>query len=307
MSAWADPIIRAQGLRKRYGPIEAVNGLDFEVRRGECFGMLGPNGAGKTTTARMLYGYTPPTEGTLSLFGLDVATSARTIKARMGVCHQEDNLDPDFTVRKNLTVYARYFGLPRAEAEARADELLDFMGLTEKAGAAIQEISGGMKRRLIFARALLNAPDLLVLDEPTTGLDPQSRQQVWTRIRKLRRSGTTILLTTHYLEEASQLCDRIAILDHGRCLVEGAPETLVSEHIGRDVVEVWGAGEDLLAHIRSRGWTHEVHGDRVVIATQDGEGVRHEIAGRFAMEQCVLRHANLEDVFLKLTGRGLRD
>ena len=302
-----EPIIQARGLAKHYGEVRAVAGIDFDVLRGECFGMLGPNGAGKTTTVRMIYGYSIPAGGTLSVLGMDVATAARAIKARTGVSQQEDNLDPDFTVRKNLLVHARYFGIPRTIAEKRADELLAFMGLSEKAGAAMSQISGGMKRRLIFARALVNAPELLLLDEPTIGLDPQSRQQVWTRIRQLRKTGTTILLTTHYLEEAAQLCDRIVIMDRGRILVDGAPGALVQEHIGRHVVEVWGAGADLIDHVRSRGWRHETLPDRIVIASDDGEAVHQDIAGRFAMDQCFLRPANLEDVFLKLTGRGLRD
>jgi lipooligosaccharide transport system ATP-binding protein len=255
----------------------------------------------------MIYGYAPLGGGSLSVFGMDVATSARAIKARTGVSQQEDNLDPDFTVRVNLTVHARYFGIPKNVAAQRADELLEFMGLSEKAGARMSEISGGMKRRLIVARALVNAPELLILDEPTIGLDPQSRQQVWTRVRQLRKAGTTILLTTHYLEEAAQLCDRLVIMDRGRILVDGAPGALVQEHIGKDVVEVWGAGDDLLAHVRSRGWRHEKLPDRIVIATEDGEQVHHDIAGQFAVDQLFLRPANLEDVFLKLTGRGLRD
>ncbi len=307
MSAFAEPVIQARGLVKHYGEVRAVDGIDFDVRRGECFGMLGPNGAGKTTTVRMLYGYALLGGGSLSVFGMDVATEARAIKARTGVSQQEDNLDPDFTVRVSLMVHARYFGIPKNVAGKRADELLEFMGLSEKAAARMHEISGGMKRRLIVARALINAPELLVLDEPTIGLDPQSRQQVWTRIRQLKKAGTTILLTTHYLEEAAQLCDRLVIMDRGRILVDGAPGALVAEHIGRDVVEVWGGGEDLLARVRARGWRHEMLPDRIVIASEDGEEIHQDIAGRFAMDQVILRRANLEDVFLKLTGRGLRD
>jgi len=307
VNAFAEPVIQARGLVKHYGEVRAVDGIDFDVLRGECFGMLGPNGAGKTTTVKMLYGYTLVGGGSLSVLGMDVATSARAIKARTGVSQQEDNLDPDFTVRVNLMVHARYFGIPKSVAGKRADELLGFMGLSEKAAARMSEISGGMKRRLIVARALVNAPELLLLDEPTIGLDPQSRQQVWTRIRQLRKAGTTILLTTHYLEEAAQLCDRLVIMDRGRILVEGAPGALVAEHIGRDVVEVWGGGDDLLAHVRARDWRHEKLSDRIVIATEHGEEIHQDIAGRFPMDQVILRHANLEDVFLKLTGRGLRE
>ncbi len=217
------PVVWAEGLVKAFGDLRAVDGISFAVRRGECFGLLGPNGAGKTTTIRMIYGYSPVTCGRLEVFGLDVGGTRREVAARVGVCQQDDNLDPDLTVDENLLVFARYFDLPRAEAVRRAGELLDFVALAHRRGSPVTELSGGMMRRLVLARALLNEPDLLILDEPTTGLDPQARHQVWEQIEELRRSGLTVLLTTHYMDEAARLCDRLIIIDHGRILVEGSP------------------------------------------------------------------------------------
>lgn len=300
-------VIEAQGLRKKYGDFTAVAGVDFAIRKGECFGVLGPNGAGKTSIVKMIVCVSPPSSGTLTVFGMEVSQEPRRIKARIGVCQQEDNLDPDFSVVKNLLVFGRYFGIPRREAGRRARELLEFMGLWERRDDRIRQLSGGLKRRLVIARALLNRPDLLILDEPTTGLDPQSRHLVWDRIRGLRRQGTTILLTTHYMDEAQFLCDRLVIMDHGAILVDGPPTELVRTGVGKEVVEVWGYPEGLLEHARASGWDFETDTDRLFIYTELGDAIFAEIAGRFHAERCTVRTAGLEDLFLKLTGRELRE
>jgi len=307
MSGPAADVIEARGLHKRYGRTVAVEGIDFTIRAGECFGFLGPNGAGKTSTVKMIHCFSPLTAGELRVFGMDVRTDARAIKARIGVCQQEDNLDPDFSIVRNLTVFARYFGIAKAEAETRAEELLGFMGLWDRRDDGIRELSGGLKRRLVIARALINRPDLLILDEPTTGLDPQSRHLVWERVRALRRQGKTILLTTHYMDEAQMLCDRLVIMDHGRILVDGRPAELVRSRVGREVVEVWGYPPELLEEARRNGWSHETDTDRLFIYTDHGETVITAIAGRFATERCTVRMAGLEDLFLRLTGRELRE
>jgi len=299
-------VIVATDVRKAYGAVRAVDGVSLRVRRGECLGMLGPNGAGKTTTVRIIQGTSPLDSGEVRVFGLDVTTDGPAIRRRSGICHQEDNLDPDFSVERNLLVWARYFSVPRAEARDRAEQLLAFMELTEKRDARIEELSGGLKRRLILARALMNAPELLILDEPTTGLDPQARHQVWDRVRSLARTGTTILLTTHYMEEASRLCDRVVILDRGVVAAEGTPEGLVRREIGRQVVEMQGRVEEALPYAREQGWRAEAASDRLYVYTERGEEAHRELVSRFSPEQCLLRMATLEDVFLKLTGRALR-
>uniref|UniRef100_UPI00272E62B3 ABC transporter ATP-binding protein n=1 Tax=Geoalkalibacter sp. TaxID=3041440 RepID=UPI00272E62B3 len=258
-------ILDAEALEKAYGAFKAVDGLSFRVTRGECFGLLGPNGAGKTTTIRMLYGYSPLDGGRLRVFGRDMPTDLRHIKQRMGICQQEDNLDPDLSVRENLLVYARYFDLPREPARARADELLRFFALDHRAGANIRELSGGMKRRLMLARSLINRPELLILDEPTTGLDPQSRHQVWQRLEDLKQGGLTILLTTHYMDEAARLCDRLVIVDRGKVLVEGAPAALIATHVGREVIEISQPGEGLRDFLRRRACPFEDLGNRLVV------------------------------------------
>ena len=306
VAAIAQPV-EARGLTKRFGEFTAVDGIDFTVGPGECVGFLGPNGAGKTTTVRMLCCASPVTAGEARVFGLDVSVEARAIKARLGICPQEDNLDPDFTVRQNLLVYARYFALPRAEAAARADALLALMQLTEKSRAKIPELSGGMKRRLVLARALINHPELLVLDEPTTGLDPQARQLIWERVRKLRAAGTAVLLTTHYMEEASRLCDRVILMDGGKILLEGAPATLIAETIGREVVELLEPDEALTAFVAERGWPSESSDDRFFVYDRQGAVVAQAIAEAFPRAERLIRHATLEDVFLHRTGRTLRD
>jgi lipooligosaccharide transport system ATP-binding protein len=300
-------VIAAEGLTKRFGAFTAVDGISFRVARGECFGILGPNGAGKTTTIRMLYGFSPVSAGSLRVFGLDTARELPRIKARIGVCQQGNTLDPDLTVAENLEVFSRYFGLPRAVAHARAAELLAFVAMEQRRDAPVAELSGGLQRRLMLARALINEPDLLILDEPTTGLDPQARHQVWERLGDLKRRGLTVLLTTHYLEEAAQLCDRLVIMDHGRILVAGAPRALVREHAGAHVVEVPSPTPELRAFVRERGLRVEDLGHRLIISSSDGEELYREIVDRFCAGECLLRPATLEDVFLKLTGRELRE
>jgi len=301
------PVIEAASVVKRFGDLVAVDGVDLEVPPGVCFGLLGPNGAGKTSVVRMIQAVSPPTSGTIRVLGMDVHRHPRKVKALVGACPQEDNLDPDFSVHHNLVVFSRYFGLGRREAARRADELLEFLHLTEKKNANIRDLSGGMKRRLILARALLNNPRLLLLDEPTTGLDPQGRHSIWQRVRALKSTGTTILLTTHYMEEAAQLCDQLVIMDHGKIIAAGAPEDLVGRHVGRDVIEVWGQGQSLEEFVRARGWTAEFLPDRVFIYTDRGEEDYHELVAGFRLDQCLLRRGTLEDVFLKLTGRELRE
>lgn len=300
-------VIEAQALSKRYGAVTAVDGIDFSVASGECVGFLGPNGAGKTTTVRMVSCFTPVTSGSILVFGLDVSDNPREIKSRLGICPQEDNLDPDFSVEKNLLTFARYFGLSRGLARERARTLLRFVQLEEKAGAKIQELSGGMKRRLILARALLNEPALLLLDEPTTGLDPQARHLIWQRVRNLKAEGTTILLTTHYMEEASQLCDRVILMDQGRILLEGPPRELIAREVGREVIEVWNYTSDIAAYVSERGWNHEILEDRIYIYLHTGDDGGRSLGDRFPHQEHLLRQATLEDVFLRRAGRALRE
>ena len=301
------PVIEAKGLTKRYGPRAVVDGITFDVGRGACFGILGPNGAGKTTTIRMAYGFSPITAGELRVFGLDVTRDLPAIKARLGVCQQGNTLDPDLSVAENLEVYSRYYGMPRSAARSRADELLEFIALEGRRDAPVAALSGGLVRRLMLARALINDPELLILDEPTTGLDPQSRHALWDRLGELGRRGLTILLTTHYLEEAARLCTRLVIMDHGRILVEGAPRDLVREHAGTSVVEVPDPPEGLREFVRERGLRVDDLGHRLIVYAEDGEGLYREITRRFCGGECLLRTATLEDVFLRLTGRDLRE
>jgi lipooligosaccharide transport system ATP-binding protein len=301
------PVIIARELTKRYGELEAVRGVSFEVGSGEIVGFLGPNGAGKTTTVRMICCFLPPTSGTASIEGLDVRERPRDVKRLIGVCPQEDNLDPDFDVLKNLLVYGRYFGLPRRVVRDRALELLAFVALSDKAHAEVAALSGGMKRRLVLARALLNEPRVLILDEPTTGLDPQARHAIWTRIRGLRAHGTTVLLTTHYMEEASQLCDRVVVMDGGKILLEGAPLDLVEREVGRTVVEAWNYREDFVQFVRSLPGRLEEVADRLYFYPEESDHVERLFEQRFPLQERLIRRATLEDVFLKLTGRALRD
>lgn len=275
---------------------------------GECFGFLGPNGAGKTTTMKMVQCVLPPTSGELYVAGMNVKKNARMIKAMMGVVPQENNLDLEFTVYKNLIVYSRYFDIPKDVAEKRANELLEFFSLTEKGSVIIDNLSTGMKRRLLIARALINDPELLVLDEPTTGLDPQARHLIWDRIGDLKKKGVTVLITTHYMEEAAQLCDSIVIMDHGKIVEEGSPKDLVKKYVGENVLET-PYSEETLAFLKETypNATEEVVGDKINIFTNEPEQILSDILAKHSSREAIIRSANLEDVFLKLTGRRLRE
>jgi len=300
-------VIQAEGLSKRFNGFLAVDGISFDVRPGECFGILGPNGAGKTSTIRMIYGFSPMTGGSLKVFEIPVSRGWRDIKSRIGVCQQENNLDPDLTVQQNLEVFARYFDIDKQEARERTSRLLEFIALDHRTNAKVPELSGGMMRRLVLARSLINDPELLILDEPTTGLDPQSRHQVWERLEELRSRGLSILMTTHYMDEASRMCDRLVIMDHGKILVEGKPTDLIREHIGHDVIEVAAPSNELREFVRSQPVKHEDIGHRLIIYGRESDKLFHDISTGYCMEGCVLRMATLEDVFLRLTGRGLRE
>lgn len=300
-------IIKADSLCKTYGSVSAVDGISFRVNQGECFGLLGPNGAGKTTTIRMLYGYTPRDSGRLEIFGLDLDQAIRDIKSRIGICQQEDSLDPDLSVRDNLVGFARYFAIPRSEARQRTGELLRFFALESRAESGIRTLSGGLKRRLMLARALVNRPDLLILDEPTTGLDPQSRQLLWEKLAELKKDGLTILLTTHYMEEAARLCDRLMIIDHGRVLIEGEPAVLVREHVGRSVLEVSNPDDTVRNFLANETCKVEDLGKRLLLHLDDGDELFLRLTRQVRTEGCTLRPATLEDLFLKLTGRELRE
>jgi lipooligosaccharide transport system ATP-binding protein len=300
-------VLGARGLRKSFGALEVVSGVDLEVARGECFGLLGPNGAGKTTILRLCLGLIRPDAGEIELLGEPVPRRAREARARVGVVPQFDNLDPDFTVAENLLVYGRYFGLSPREVQARIAPLLEFAGLTGRGTAKINTLSGGMKRRLTLARALVNDPQLLFLDEPTTGLDPQARHLIWERLRRLTAEGKTLVLTTHFMEEAERLCQRLAIMDHGRIIASGSPRALIAGHIEPQVVEVHGAGvEAWMERAKSLAARVERVGDTVFVYADDVAPV----LGTLSMQpqlSYLHRQASLEDVFLKLTGRDLRD
>ena len=301
-------VLAARGVRKSYAGREVVAGLDLDLARGECYGLLGPNGAGKTTTLRMLLGLTHPDGGDISLLGHPVPRAAREGRIRVGVVPQVDNLDPDFTVRENLVVYGRYFGIAERDMVARIPALLAFATLEARADSRIQELSGGMKRRLVLARALVNDPELIFLDEPTTGLDPQARHQMWERLRTLLRQGKTILLTTHFMDEAERLCDRLMIIDHGRCLAEGVPQALIAEHIEPEVVEVYGEGVEawFAAHGQRLSQRAELHGETAFCYLRDPAAAVENLRG-FPRLRFMHRRANLEDLFLKLTGREMRE
>jgi lipooligosaccharide transport system ATP-binding protein len=305
--ATVKPIVEATNLRKTFGDLVAVDDISFTVYPGECFGLLGPNGAGKTSTIRMLYGYSPMTGGALKVFGLDIEQNMRAIKSRVGVCQQENNLDPDLTVQQNLEVFAGYFNMSPMLARAQAESLLKFMALDHRKDARAMELSGGMMRRMVMARALINQPELLILDEPTTGLDPQSRHQVWERLEELRTKGLSIILTTHYMDEASRLCDRLIIMDHGRILVEGKPIDLIKKYVGRNIIEVTEPSKALRDFVRAKNLQHEDAGYRLIIYIEDGDRLYNEISRDYCKEGCIMRMATLEDVFLLLTGRGLRE
>ncbi len=300
-------LIEAKALTKKYDDFLAVDHIDFQVNKGECVGFLGPNGAGKTTTVRMIYCFLLPTSGELKVAGLNVKSHSREIKAIVGVAPQDDNLDPDFTVIKNLTVYARYFDIPKDEAQKRAEVQLKFFQLEEKRDVSILALSTGMKRRLIFARALLNKPQILLLDEPTTGLDPQARHLVWDEVRNLKKQQVTIILTTHYMDEAQVLCDRILLVDRGKIIEEGSPTELIRKHVGEDVLEL-DYDEKMKPMLQEAFPDARIEkiGDRMQIFTDKPHGVFETFLKEHHIQNVTLRNANLEDVFLKLTGRGLR-
>ena len=310
MSSNGTPLIQARNLVKRFGDFVAVDSIDFDLQRGEAFGFLGPNGAGKTSTMRMIGCVSPVTDGTLSVFGLDPAHDGVQIRGRLGVVPQQDTLDMELTVRENIVIYGRYFGLPRKALGTRADELLQFVELTERANDKVEPLSGGMKRRLTIARSLVNEPEVLLLDEPTTGLDPQARHVVWDRLYRLKRQGVTLLLTTHYMDEAEQLCDRLVVMDRGKIVAEGSPRNLIERYSTREVVELRfddGNRPDDLSY-----WTDgavdrvEALPDRVLLYTQDGDAASHQLHERgLTPESVMVRRSTLEDVFLHLTGRSL--
>ncbi|MBE3078810.1 ABC transporter ATP-binding protein [Clavibacter michiganensis] len=303
------PVITADRLVKKYGDHVAVDGLSFEVAPGESFGLLGPNGAGKSTTMRMIGAVSSRTGGSLDILGLDPDTHGPEIRSQLGVVPQADNLDLELKARDNLIVYGRYFGLPRKQVAARADELLEFAQLSDRAGAKVDDLSGGMKRRLTIARALISDPRILLLDEPTTGLDPQARHILWDRLFRLKEQGTTLVLTTHYMDEAEQLCDRIVVVDEGRIMAEGSPASLIRDHSSREVLEVrFGSdrNESASREIAGYGDRVEVLADRVLVYASDGEAVLSRILEQGLKPITTLvRRSSLEDVFLRLTGRSL--
>jgi lipooligosaccharide transport system ATP-binding protein len=305
-------ILSVVNLRKSYGngaaKSMAVDGVSFNLRKGECYGLLGPNGAGKTTTLRLCLGLTAPDSGEITLVGKRIPEEARPARLRVGVVPQADNLDPDFTVAENLLVFGRYFGMGDEEIKSRIPKLLEFASLTAKKDAQIAELSGGMKRRLTLARALVNDPDLIFMDEPTTGLDPQARHMIWDRLKTLLGEGKTIVLTTHFMDEAERLCDRLAVIDHGQMIAEGSPRTLIAQHIEAEVVEVYGDNARAWgdAEGREKAARFEVSGETVFCYTNDAQSLLaslHDMAG----VRYLHRPANLEDLFLKLTGREMRD
>ena len=302
------PVITANSLTKKYKEFAAVDGISFDVAPGESFGLLGPNGAGKSTTMRMVGAVSTRTSGDLSILGLDPNEHGPQIRSQLGVVPQADNLDTELRVRDNLIVYGRYFGLPRAQVAKRADELLDFAQLTEKAKAKVDDLSGGMKRRLTIARALINEPRILLLDEPTTGLDPQARHILWDRLFRLKEQGTTLVLTTHYMDEAEQLCDRLVVVDKGQIMAEGSPAGLIREHSSREVLEVrFGSDRNADAAQKLEGVGRlEVLPDRILVYSEDGEGSLAEVIRRGLQPiTSLVRRSSLEDVFLRLTGRTL--
>jgi lipooligosaccharide transport system ATP-binding protein len=306
-----DAMITARGLRKSFGGFEAVKGIDVQVNRGESFGFLGPNGAGKSSTMRMIAAVSPPSGGQLQVLGLDPTEDGSRIRSRLGVCPQDDTLDSELTVRENLLIYGRYFGIGRREVAGRADELLTFFQLADKRDAKVENLSGGMKRRLTIARSLINDPDLLLLDEPTTGLDPQARHTLWDKLFRLKQQGVTLVLTTHYMDEAEQLCDRLVVMDGGLIVAEGSPLELIRQHSTREVAELrFGVGEHaaLAASVADLADRVEVLPDRLLLYTHDGEEALARVHERGLAPVAVLvRRATLEDVFLSLTGRTLVD
>jgi lipooligosaccharide transport system ATP-binding protein len=305
------PLILARGLVKRFGDMTAVAGIDVEVRAGESFGFLGPNGAGKSSTMRMIGCVSAPSGGELRILGMDPVRDGPAIRARLGVCPQQDSLDPELTVEENLTVYARYFGISRQVARERAADLIDFVQLTERARDKVEPLSGGMKRRLTIARALVNEPDIVLLDEPTTGLDPQARHLVWERLFRLKQRGVTLVLTTHYMDEAEQLCDRLVVMDHGKIVAEGSPRELIERYSTREVVELRFPLDDMetaVGKLDGVGQRIEMLPDRILIYADDGDQAAAAVHDRaLAPTSVLVRRSTLEDVFLHLTGRTLVD
>jgi lipooligosaccharide transport system ATP-binding protein len=303
------PLIQARGLVKRFGELVAVDEIDFDLRRGEAFGFLGPNGAGKTSTMRMIGCVSPITDGTLRVFGLDPMRDGVKIRSRLGVVPQLDTLDMELTVRENVVIYGRYFGIPRKQLNARVDELLEFVQLTERANDKVEPLSGGMKRRLTIARSLVNDPEVMLLDEPTTGLDPQARHLVWDRLYRAKQSGVTLLLTTHYMDEAEQLCDRLVVMDKGKIVAEGSPLDLIQRYSTREVVELrFGDSRPDDLSYWTDGTVDRVESlpDRVLLYTNDGDAASHQLHERgLTPESLLVRRSTLEDVFLHLTGRSL--
>ncbi len=306
-----EPLILAHNLVKRFGDFTAVDGIDVEVRKGEAFGFLGPNGAGKSSTMRMISCVSKPTDGALRIFGLDPVTEGARIRARIGVVPQMDTLDTELSVQENLWIYGRFFDLSRAECRRRTKDLLEFAQLTERAASVVDDLSGGMKRRLSIARSLINEPELLLLDEPTTGLDPQARHVLWDRLYRLKQQGVTLVLTTHYMDEAEQLCDRLVVMDHGRIVAEGSPRSLIEQYATREVLELrFAAGTNEAEGRRAEGLGSraEVLPDRVLVYADDGEVALAEAHHRgLRPESALVRRSSLEDVFLLLTGRSLVD
>jgi len=299
-------VIEARDLLKRYGELTAVDSITFSVSKGELFGFLGPNGAGKTTTMKMVQCVSPRSAGELKIFGKDPETSGRSIRKRIGVVPQETNLDTDLSVLDNLVMYARFFDVTFGDAALRAGQLLEFFELETKKDTIIEKLSGGMKRRLLLARALMNRPELLILDEPTIGLDPQARHHIWEKLLKLRAEGHTIVLTTHYLDEAARLCDRLVIMDHGKILVEGSPDDLIRTYIGMDIVETDNTRE-VTAFLESAGIPYESGGDTIQVRTQKPREIADTIMERFMGIRVITRPGTLEDVFSLLTGRRIRE
>ena len=301
-------LVNAENLTKKFDELVAVDRVNFEIYKGESFGFLGPNGAGKTTIMRMIQSVSPITHGILTLAGMDVTKHGREIKYMVGVAPQDDNLDPDFTVIQNLIVYARYFDITKEKAKNKAEELLDFLQLTQKRDVIITSLSGGMRRRLILARALMNDPQILILDEPTTGLDPQARHLIWAKIKKLQKQGTTVILTSHYMEEAAQLCDRITIMDHGKMIEKGKPAELIKKHVGEEVLETLHS-EESMQYLRNtfKDATIEVVGDKIHVFANKPRGYFVKMLKQSSFKGAAIRDSNLEDVFLNLAGRSLRD
>ena len=302
------PVLAVENLRKTYGDREVVAGVSFELKRGECFGLLGPNGAGKTTTLRLCLGLTDPDSGKITLVDSPVPQAAREARRRVGVVPQMDNLDPDFTVAENLLVYGRYFGIADRDTRKRIPDLLEFAGLAQRGDSKINTLSGGMKRRLTLVRALINDPELIVMDEPTTGLDPQARHLIWDRLKRLLAQGKTIFLTTHFMDEAERLCDRLIIMDHGKVITQGPPRELVAQNIEPQVVEIYGDGMNdwLGRHAAANAKRIEITGETAFCYGDDLEALLQKLKAQTALRY-LHRPANLEDVFLKLTGRELRD